>query len=420
MSGLSGEGSANVAVSQLIGIGNITIRIIAAAAEQRRAATSRRVEQGVIRCVVEYLAPAHLQGWDSPRKDSTVKEQGQALVQYIFLDVVRFTEGRSIEAQVDVIQKLNSLVLDALDEQDLKEDRILLPTGDGMAIAIFKSEPFDLSLKVAQRLLSALRRHNEDTTDEKRRFQIRIGVNQNIDNIVIDINGNRNVVGRGINMAQRIMDHADGGQIAIGGMLYEVLRQREQYENAFRELPGGDKHGNSFPVYQLIRDGEGLNTEWPTKFKPSSPSRSKLSYYVAHFISNAAHYHDFLSKHRRAVGFDYASTILLHLLTLDSMDNINKSPLQNPSERVKIAGDDPLLPTYKKIQESEFWVRAEFSTEIAGKLTSYGECFEDGNYSKLWAFPSEYGKHRVQNELPEIWKAVVEQGLAETIAIAEN
>ena len=83
-------------------------------------------------------------------------ENGPSLVQYVFLDIVRFTQGRTIEAQVEVIDSLNTIVRKALADSGVEDDRrILLPTGDGMAIAILHPEPFDLALGIGQATLRA-------------------------------------------------------------------------------------------------------------------------------------------------------------------------------------------------------------------------------------------------------------------------
>ena len=75
--------------------------------------------------------------------------------------------------------------------------------------------PFDVHLTLALTLLRHVDQHNASTIDESRRFQIRIGIGENIDNIVTDVNGRQNVAGMGISTTQRVMSLADGGQIQI-------------------------------------------------------------------------------------------------------------------------------------------------------------------------------------------------------------
>lgn len=335
-------------------------------------------------------------------------EQGAALVQYIFLDVVKFTQGRTIEAQVDVIEALNRIAKEALQGLD-EQERILLPTGDGIAIAILKAEPFDLALQVAQVILSRLNDHNETTPDERRKFEVRVGINQNIDNIITDINGSRNVAGRGINMAQRIMSHAEGGQILVGETVFDILCEREAYANSFRELPGRDKHGNRFRVFQFIRDhAEGLKTALPAWAQPTEPSKPRsLTAYQAHFIANAVCHRSFLIERRKETMFEQVSAILLHLLALDSIENSSRHPFQERSDKAGLISKGSLAPMYEKIDKSEFWVIVELGHAIVERLTP--DCFEQSDpYTVFWAFPSENGKRRAQVEAPEIWKYVLD------------
>jgi hypothetical protein len=59
-----------------------------------------------------------------------------AAVKYVFLDIVGFTRGRTVEAQSELVVRLNLIVARAIAEVAADEkETIFLPTGDGMAIA---------------------------------------------------------------------------------------------------------------------------------------------------------------------------------------------------------------------------------------------------------------------------------------------
>lgn len=65
---------------------------------------------------------------------------------YVFLDVVGFTRGRSVEAQSEIVEAFNEIVGSLLHEHNLPPDqRILLPTGDGVCLTILKRDPYDLT-----------------------------------------------------------------------------------------------------------------------------------------------------------------------------------------------------------------------------------------------------------------------------------
>jgi class 3 adenylate cyclase len=340
--------------------------------------------------------------------------EGAVLVQYVFLDVVRFTQGRTVEAQVEVVGALNSAVSTSLALLEIGPDsRILLPTGDGLALALIQPGSFDLALRLAQTILQQIQFHNAATADERRRFEVRVGVNQNIDNLVIDINGNQNVAGRGINQAQRIMSNADGSQILIGESTYDILCEREAYADHFRPLPGRGKHGNRFKVYQLIHpEAEWLNISLPARFKPALDAPNVLTEYAAHFIANAAAHHEFLLQRRRETCFPYDAAVLVHMLTLDSIAMSKKSPLEEPVRKATLAGDGTPLPAWLEISASLFWMRTEISSLVAERLWDARECFEARGYHWFWSFPSAKGIDRVQREYPGIWAAVVGEKVA--------
>jgi len=46
-----------------------------------------------------------------------------ALTKYVFLDIVAFTKGRSVEAQSDLVAELNSIVRSGLKNRKLKSSR---------------------------------------------------------------------------------------------------------------------------------------------------------------------------------------------------------------------------------------------------------------------------------------------------------
>ena len=119
---------------------------------------------------------------------------------YIFLDVVGFSK-RSAEAQSQIVKALNSIVHAALRQCQVDDqDRILIPTGDGMCIALVNIQlPYDIHIQTALQILKLLSEHNQSTPDASRQFEVRIGINQNTDILVQDVNDRPNIAGAGIN-----------------------------------------------------------------------------------------------------------------------------------------------------------------------------------------------------------------------------
>ena len=78
---------------------------------------------------------------------------------YVFLDVVGYSRGRTIEAQSHIIEVLNGAILEAVAASGIaKEQVLLLPTGDGVGIVcIDVPRPYDVDIRLALDVLAAHR-----------------------------------------------------------------------------------------------------------------------------------------------------------------------------------------------------------------------------------------------------------------------
>jgi hypothetical protein len=128
-------------------------------------------------------------------------------------------------------------------------------------------------------MLRAVREHNRNEKDEMRQFKIRIGLNENNDTMIIDINRRPNVAGAGINNAQRIMNTGDGGNVMVGNTVYEKLNQRERYYSSFKKFTTMIKHGETLQVFQYVNPKlTYLNSEIPLTFRKTKDGKNeKLS-----------------------------------------------------------------------------------------------------------------------------------------------
>jgi hypothetical protein len=198
-----------------------------------------------------------------------MKNQPTVSAKYVFLDIVRYSDGRHIEAQIQIIKQLNQIVLRSLREQKISTNQTtFLPTGDGICIAIHGiGLTFDCHLLLALKILRLINAYNISIKEKMYKFYVRIGLNENTDNWITDINGNQNIAGKGINLAQRIMEQGDGSQIMVGRTTYETLSQRKKYYDQFEEYYAVDKHNIKFPVYQFKGKGVRLNRDVSAKFE---------------------------------------------------------------------------------------------------------------------------------------------------------
>lgn len=175
-------------------------------------------------------------------------------MRYVYIDVVDFTEGRSVEAQSDILACLSQVVGQAVMEQIPLGDQVLfLPTGDGVCVCLVNLiHPFDLDIQIALSVLEKIHAANAEQVDVSRRFEVRVGVNENQDNLILDIKGGVNVVGLGINMAQRVMSLAGPSRLLLGQAVYERLSQRELYRHWLSPLQAIVKHGRRLQCYEYF------------------------------------------------------------------------------------------------------------------------------------------------------------------------
>jgi hypothetical protein len=189
---------------------------------------------------------------------------------YIFLDIVGFTNNRSAEAQSHIVEVLNHIVEKSIVEHGLPKAKVLfVPASDGLEIALLNVEsPYDIHLQIALSIIEEVNKYNSATPDEMRRFEVRVGINSNTDNLITDINGHQNIVGAGVNLGLRVMHLADGNQILVSSPVFGTLRYHEKYISSFRGFRVKIKHGLEMPVYQFKAEGfEGLNTSVPSSLE---------------------------------------------------------------------------------------------------------------------------------------------------------
>src|SRR5438876_12271208 len=136
----------------------------------------------------------------------TKKEIQLEIAHILFIDVVGYSK-LSINEQHAAIEELNQIVRASEQFQRAEAAGRLLkiPTGDGMALVFYKSpeEPVKCALEISRAL------------KEQTKIQLRMGVHSGPVSGVIDVNGQANLAGAGLNMAQRVMDCGTAGHILL-------------------------------------------------------------------------------------------------------------------------------------------------------------------------------------------------------------
>ncbi|MDH4235345.1 MAG: adenylate/guanylate cyclase domain-containing protein, partial [Gallionella sp.] len=169
----------------------------------------------------------------------------------LFLDIVEYSK-KSVSGQISLKDRFNSYLSEAIRDVPVT-DRIILDTGDGAAIN-FLGDVED-ALKAALSLRESLL--NEDP-DVDHPLLVRMGVNLGPVRLVRDINGRPNIVGDGINVAQRVMGFADVAQILVSRSYYDaVSRLSPQYAGMFHyQGSRTDKHVREHEVYAIGYPGD--------------------------------------------------------------------------------------------------------------------------------------------------------------------
>ncbi len=170
----------------------------------------------------------------------------------LFLDIVEYSR-KPVAEQLQVKERFNTAVSAALRDIPL-EDRIVLDTGDGVAVN-FLGDPED-AMFVALRLADAFAQ--ADGSDPA--IRVRAGINLGPVRLTRDINEQPNIVGDGINVAQRVMAFAQPGEVLVSRSYQEVVtRISQEYENLFAyQGSRTDKHVREHEIYRLDAARSGL------------------------------------------------------------------------------------------------------------------------------------------------------------------
>jgi class 3 adenylate cyclase len=163
----------------------------------------------------------------------------------LFLDIVEYSR-RSVTEQLKLKEQFNTTLSEAISGVAV-DDRIILDTGDGAAVS-FLGDPED-AMFVALSMRDAI----ASQADEGPLLRVRFGINLGPVRLIKDINGQPNIIGDGINVAQRIMTFAEPGQILVSRSYYDIIaRLSEDYANLFHyEGARTDKHVREHEVYAV-------------------------------------------------------------------------------------------------------------------------------------------------------------------------
>jgi class 3 adenylate cyclase len=164
----------------------------------------------------------------------------------LFIDIVEYSR-KPVAEQIQLKDRFNALISDALRGVAVN-DRIILDTGDGAAIS-FIGDPED-ALFVGTGLRDQIGAQAEAGEVE---LSTRMGINLGPVRLVKDINGQPNIIGDGINVAQRVMTFAKPGQVLVSRSYYEVVSRLSDESSRLFSYEGSrtDKHIREHEVYAV-------------------------------------------------------------------------------------------------------------------------------------------------------------------------
>ena len=170
---------------------------------------------------------------------ATVEDSSRTRVcSVLFVDVVGYSK-QPVAEQLLLKQAARDLLNFALDQIDPRERRIQ-DTGDG-AVVVFTGDPEDA-------LFAAM-----STRDSAGKLRLRLGINLGPLYLSEMSDSQTNMVGDGINVAQRIMSFAEPGQLLVSRSFRDVAYWlSSDYDRLFVPEPAReDKHGRMHEVYSV-------------------------------------------------------------------------------------------------------------------------------------------------------------------------
>lgn len=185
----------------------------------------------------------------------------------VFLDIIDYSKKSGAE-QVELKEHFNRILSDVIKDV-AQNDRIIIDTGDGAAIALLGApeEALFISLTIRDAISDLHKRDVEG-------LQVRTGINLGPVQVVKDINDRPNIIGDGINVAQQVMSFAESGQILVSRSYYEVTSRLTQEIMQMFSYYGvkQDKHVREHEVY-VVRplqhehapDTQGLVSDVPVQ-----------------------------------------------------------------------------------------------------------------------------------------------------------
>ena len=213
--------------------------------------------------------------------DAPAQSSRTLVCSVLFLDIVGYSR-LGVTQQIQLKESFNDVLATALQDTPLS-DQLVIDTGDGAAVT-FLGDP-------ERALFAAL-----SVFDNVGELPVRMGINLGPVYVTRDINGRENVIGDGINVAQRIMSFAESGQLLVARSFYDVvLLISAEYAAMFQAVGGRtDKHERTHQVFavnpavrigrRVAKEHARLRVERPRASAATREEPVRVSDAGSHFI----------------------------------------------------------------------------------------------------------------------------------------
>ena len=192
------------------------------------------------------------------------KEIELKIAHVLFIDIVGYSK-LLINEQRALLDTLNRIVRDT--EQFRAAESagklIKIPTGDGMALVFYKSPetPVECALEISR------------AVKERPELKLRMGVHSGPISGVVDVAGQANLTGAGLNMVHRVMSCGDAGHILLSKHVAEDLEEYDEWRPLLHDLGTCEvKHGVQLGVVNLFSEDVG-NSQLPKTFQALKKKR---------------------------------------------------------------------------------------------------------------------------------------------------
>src|SRR6185503_9377980 len=217
----------------------------------------------------------------------------------VFIDLVGYSK-KPVTEQIRLKTSLTNNLSEAIKDIPVN-DRIILDTGDGAAIS-FLGDPEDalfVTLSLREKMIAE--GMTATMVEASGEDSVRMGINLGPVKLVKDINGHPNIIGDGINVAQRIMSFARPGQIVVSRSYYDVVSNlASEYAKLFHyEGSRTDKHVREHEIYVVghhegalqkakdgMKDRASSTTPNARKASSSAPGTSTVTLSIPAFVQD--------------------------------------------------------------------------------------------------------------------------------------